>query len=62
MNNKKDLCVICGAKSPYFMSTPIYSRFGYVEGAGQGCFMSDPNGYNCKNRETERFNKLHLNK
>lgn len=44
------------------MSTPIHSRFGYVEGAGQGCFMSDPNGYNCKNRETERFNKLHLNK
>jgi len=33
-----DKCVICGADSPYKVSTPIDMRYGYVEGAGQGCF------------------------
>ena len=33
-----DKCVVCGKKSPYTVDTDIYSRIGYVEGGGQGCF------------------------
>jgi hypothetical protein len=35
-----DVCVICGEKSPYLLSTHIDERIGYVEGAGQGCFKT----------------------
>jgi hypothetical protein len=34
-----DTCVICGKESPYTKSTHIYTREGYVEGSGQGCFQ-----------------------
>lgn len=33
-----DKCVICGKVSPYFKTTHIDLRTGYVEGSGQGCF------------------------
>lgn len=36
-----DLCVVCGKKSPYTVETHIDMRFGYVEGAGQGCFKAN---------------------
>ena len=36
--NSYDKCVICGKESPYKVSTHINHRYGYVEGAGQGCF------------------------
>lgn len=36
--NSYDKCVICGKESPYKISTHIDHRYGYVEGAGQGCF------------------------
>lgn len=35
---KYDQCLLCGADSPYTQNTPIYSRLGYIEGFGQGCF------------------------
>jgi len=34
-----DECVICGKKTPYTRSTHIDLRYGYVEGAGQGCYQ-----------------------
>lgn len=30
-------CVICGADTPYRMSTPVSRREFYVEGSGQIC-------------------------
>ena len=36
-----DECVICGRKSPYTLDTHVDFRVGYVEGAGQGCFLGD---------------------
>lgn len=36
--NSYDKCVVCGAESPYKVSTPVDVRYGYIEGAGQGCF------------------------
>lgn len=33
----KDLCIICGAETPYEFETHIDYRYGYVEGAGQLC-------------------------
>jgi hypothetical protein len=34
-----DKCVLCGKESPYLKNTHVDFRFGYVEGAGQGCFQ-----------------------
>ncbi|NBP55314.1 hypothetical protein EBU71_02015 [bacterium] len=42
MEEKKDIydrCVLCGKRSPYTLYDSIYSRIGYIEGGGQGCFM-----------------------
>ena len=36
--NEYDKCVICGKESPYLVSTHIDLRYGYIDGAGQGCF------------------------
>lgn len=36
---ENDKCVICGKSTPYKISTHINERIGYVEGAGQGCYM-----------------------
>lgn len=33
-----DKCLICGKESPYLVSTHIDLRYGYIRGAGQGCF------------------------
>lgn len=38
LDTEYDNCVICGKQSPYTKKTDIFSRIGYVEGAGQGCF------------------------
>jgi hypothetical protein len=47
-NNKLefDKCVLCGKESPYFLSTHIDLRQGYVEGGGQGCFQPNVCGKN----------------
>ena len=29
---------ICGEFTPYFKSTHIDMRYGFIEGAGQGCY------------------------
>lgn len=34
-----DKCVLCSKLSPYFKTTHIDHRIGYVEGSGQGCFQ-----------------------
>ena len=39
-----DKCILCGEESPYTIDTHIDLRYGYVEGAGQGCFKES-----CKN-------------
>ena len=36
-----DECVICGKKSPYTIDTHIDYRVGFIEGAGQGCFLGN---------------------
>lgn len=36
-NNPIELCVICGAETPYRFHDHIDTRFDYVEGAGQLC-------------------------
>ena len=36
-----DECVICGRKSPYTIDTHVDFRVGFIEGAGQGCFLGD---------------------
>jgi len=33
----KDKCVVCKKETPYEVSTSIFERFHYVEGAGQLC-------------------------
>lgn len=30
-------CVSCGEETPYKFSDSIFTRFGYIEGAGQLC-------------------------
>jgi hypothetical protein len=64
--DKKDVCVICGAESPYYFSTPIDQRFGYIEGAGQGCFgkgdytMNEYGKSHCSVGITIRNKQIHL--
>lgn len=36
-NNPIELCVMCGAETPYRFNDHIDYRFNYVEGAGQLC-------------------------
>ena len=36
-----DECIICGKKSPYTIDTHIDFRTGFIEGAGQGCFLGN---------------------
>ena len=43
----KDRCVLCGAETPYDVTTHVDNRYGYIEGAGQLC-------KECYNRGTER--------
>lgn len=38
---QKEHCVICGKETPYFISTHIDYRVGYVEGVGQLCRTCD---------------------
>lgn len=40
VDGEYDKCVICGKTSPYKTSTHVDLRYGYVDGAGQGCFQS----------------------
>lgn len=40
-NHVYDKCVICGRQSPYTIDTHIDYRVGYIEGAGQGCFLGN---------------------
>ena len=46
-SSEMDLCIMCGAQTPYAKSIPIDYRYGYVEGAGQLC-------KSCYERGTER--------
>lgn len=39
-----DICVLCGEKTPYSVSTHIDHRIGYIEGAGQACYQPDKCG------------------
>lgn len=55
--NKKDKCVICGQDSPYSIDTPIYNRYGYIEGAGQGCATNEDT---CENKLIVRNKQIHL--
>jgi hypothetical protein len=51
MEEKKDIydrCVLCGKRSPYTLYDSIYTRIGYIEGGGQGCFMSGLSGLSCE--------------
>lgn len=43
-------CVICGAETPYRVSTPISQREFYVEGSGQICQHCHYEIYIKKNR------------
>ena len=43
-------CVICGAETPYKISTPIDQREYYVEGSGQICQSCHLNIYIKKDR------------
>ncbi len=36
-----DICVKCGAKTKYKKTDNIVFRSGYIEGAGQLCFLCD---------------------
>ena len=58
--DKKDVCIVCGAESPYYFSTPIYHRHGYIEGAGQGCFVSSD--IECDKGKDMRNKSIHLKK
>lgn len=35
--DRKDHCVVCGKETPYYFSTHIDYRVGYIEGVGQLC-------------------------
>lgn len=65
--NKKDTCILCGADTPYDITTPIYERFGYIEGAGQACFITQFKDYHsgdfkCPDGIKRRNKKIHLEK
>jgi hypothetical protein len=38
-DDEPEKCLVCGKFSPYTKSTHIDMRVGFIEGAGQGCFM-----------------------
>ena len=38
-DDEPEQCLVCGKFSPYTRSTHIDMRIGFIEGAGQGCFM-----------------------
>jgi hypothetical protein len=40
-DDEPEICLICGKFSPYVRSTHIDLRVGFVEGAGQGCFIPE---------------------
>jgi hypothetical protein len=35
--SEKERCIHCGAKTPYFIDTPVNLRNYYIDGAGQLC-------------------------
>lgn len=62
--DKKDLCILCGAQTPYTVNTSIFERIGYIEGAGQGCYIKPFSTNNevgkCPTGEIERNKQIHL--
>lgn len=63
--DKKDVCILCGAETPYYFSTPIHLRNGYVEGAGQGCYSTPVDTwkdgeFSCPDRVNARNKSIHL--
>jgi hypothetical protein len=62
--DKKDLCVLCGAQTPYTFNTSIYQRIGYIEGAGQGCYIKPFSTNNkveeCPEGKNNRNKQIHL--
>lgn len=62
---KKDVCILCGAETPYYFSTPIHERFGYIEGAGQACYTTSVEGlregkFTCPDGVSRRNKSIHL--
>ena len=53
MDDPIEKCVICGAETPYKLSTPISQREFYVEGSGQICMHCHYKIYIKKNRQTD---------
>ena len=37
-DDEPERCLICGEFTPYLKSTHIDMRYGFIEGAGQGCY------------------------
>lgn len=38
-HNPIEKCVVCGKDTPYRFNDHIDTRYGYVEGSGQGCYQ-----------------------
>ena len=53
IDDQAEKCVICGAETPYKLSTPISQREFYVEGSGQICMHCHYKIYIKKNRQTD---------
>lgn len=63
--DKKDVCILCGAETPYYFSTPIHERYGYIEGAGQACFATPisefrDGEFKCPKGVEKRNKSIHL--
>ena len=59
--DKKDVCSLCGVQTPYMDTTPIHERIGYVEGAGQGCYLTlDHDKNKCTHTLIRRNKEIHL--
>ncbi len=41
----KDKCIMCGKETAYDINTHIDMRYGYIEGAGQLCYVCYAHGY-----------------
>jgi hypothetical protein len=37
-DDEPERCLVCGEFTPYLKSTHIDMRYGFIEGAGQGCY------------------------
>lgn len=63
--NDKDVCILCGCETPYNRNTPISQRHGYIEGAGQTCYVSSIDDlrrgdFKCPQGVDKRNKKIHI--